>query len=282
MTEIHADLHSHTTCSDGTLLPNLLLEKAVQKGLKAIAITDHDTMNAHRVLEREGVGEDIRVIPGIELSCYEHGRDIHLLGYFLDANNAELQRYEAEFREDRDRRAREICEKLRSLSIGISFSEVEDHAAGAPIGRPHIAAVLVKRGVVASIQKAFDHYLDSSKPAYVARSPFSVREGAQLIQQAGGVAVVAHPGRTFTDPRLFIALVASGLDGIEVFHPSHWNVTREYYRTLAIQHRLVITGGSDYHGSRDYDENNFGTFGVTEELFDLLHIRSLQRQVHGR
>lgn len=282
MTEIHADLHSHTTCSDGTLLPNLLLEKAVQKGLKAIAITDHDTMNAHRVLEREGIGQDIRVIPGIELSCYEHGRDIHLLGYFLDANNAELQRYEIEFRNDRDRRAREICEKLRHLSIGISFSEVEDLAAGAPIGRPHIAAVLVKRGVVATIQKAFDHYLDSSKPAYVARSPFSVREGAQLIQQAGGVAVVAHPGRTFTDPRLFIALVASGLDGIEVFHPSHWNVTREYYRTLAIQHRLVITGGSDYHGSRDYDENNFGTFGVTEELFDLLHIRSLQRQVHGR
>jgi predicted metal-dependent phosphoesterase TrpH len=260
----------------------VLLEKAAAQGLQAISITDHDTMEAHRRLEREGIGVNVRVIPGIEISCYEHGRDIHLLGYYLDPNNAELQTYEGTFREDRDRRAREICEKLTSLRVPVSFAEVEDHAKGAPIGRPHIAAVLVKRGFVQSIQKAFDHYLDSSKPGYVPRSVFTVRDAVDLIHRAGGISVVAHPGRTFTDPRLFIALVSSGIDGIEVFHPSHWNVTREYYRTLAIQHRLVITGGSDFHGTRDYDENNFGTFGVTEELFDLLHIRSLQRQIHGR
>lgn len=279
---IYADLHSHTTCSDGILQPQELLAKAASKGLQAIAITDHDTMEAHRRLENEGIGENVRVIPGIEISCYEHGRDIHLLGYYLDPHNAELQSYEATFREDRDRRAREICDKLRSLSIPISFTEVEDHAKGAPIGRPHIAAILVKRGFVTSIQKAFDHYLDSSKPAYVSRSLFSVREATDLIRRAGGISAVAHPGRTFTDPRLFIALVSSGIDGIEVFHPSHWNVTKEYYRTLAIQHRLVITGGSDFHGTRDYDENNMGTFGVTAELFDAFHIRSLQRQIHGR
>ncbi|RPI67133.1 MAG: PHP domain-containing protein [Ignavibacteriae bacterium] len=282
MTEIHADLHSHTTCSDGVLLPHSLVEKAARVGLKALSITDHDNMDAHRLFAREGIGEEIKIIPGIELSCYEHGRDIHILGYYLDANNERLMSYEVTFREDRERRAREIVDKLNHLHIKISYDEVVDQAAGAMIGRPHIAAVLVRRGVVPNIQKAFDHYLDSSKPAYAPRSPFSVRDGVQLIQQAGGVAVVAHPGRTFTDPRLFIALVSSGIDGIEVFHPSHWNVTREYYRTLAHQHRLVITGGSDFHGTRDYDENNFSKFGVTEELFDALHIRSLQRQLHGR
>lgn len=282
MTEHYADLHSHTTCSDGLLSPEQLLTKARSIGLQAIAITDHDTMQAHRLIRQMNETNDIRVIEGIEISCSEGGREIHILGYHLDPDNDELHAYEAEKRDERANRARQMVEKLNALKIPISFDEVTVIASGATIGRPHIAAAMVRNGSVSSIQKAFDSYLDSSRPAYVPRPTFTVRQAVTLVRNAGGVAIVAHPARTYMDPRLFLALIASGIDGIEVYHPSHWSVTREYYRMLAVKHGLLITGGSDFHGSRDYDEKNFGLFGATEEMTDSLHTRAIQRRLHGK
>lgn len=281
MTSLFADLHSHTTCSDGRLEIPDLVSKAVNVGLQALAITDHDTMEAHRWLRREGMPEDLLVVPGIEFSCNEFGRDVHILGYFLDPDHEELQRYEHEFRQDRESRARSMVSQLQGLGVKVTFDDVMDQAKTAPIGRPHVAAALIERGSVRTIQEAFDKYLDYGKPGYAARSPFHIREAVQLIRDAGGVSVVAHPHRTFTDPTLFLSLIATGLDGIEAYHPSHWPVTREYYRTLATQHRLLITGGSDYHGTRDYDEQNFGTFGVTQDLFEAVHTKHHQRRLHG-
>lgn len=268
------DLHSHTNRSDGLLTPMELVVKAEQAGMTVLAITDHDNMDAFRMLRDGGYNGPLNIIEGIEISCFEAGREVHLLAYYLDPDNEEIIKYEKFFRSDRERRAREMVERLQASRVTISFEEVVESAGKAPIGRPHVANVLVNRGIVSSIQQAFDVYLDVGKPAYVTKSPFSVSEAVQMVHRAGGVTSVAHPGRHYADPRLFLALVATGIDGVEVYHPSHWHVTREFYRLLSEQHDLLITGGSDYHGTRDYDERNFGVFGITAD-----HLENIQTRV---
>jgi predicted metal-dependent phosphoesterase TrpH len=262
---IIGDLHTHTDRSDGILSTHELVVKAEQAKLTALAITDHDNMDAFRILRDEGYNGPLRIIPGIEISCYEGGREVHLLAYGLDPDVEEVQEYERFFRGDRERRGREMVDRLQASRVRISFDEVAETAGKAPIGRPHVADVLVRRGFVSSIQQAFDVYLDVGKPGYVSKSPFPVSEATQMVHRAGGITSVAHPGRHYADPHSFLTLVATGIDGIEVYHPSHWFVTREYYRVLCEQHNLVITGGSDFHGTREYDERNFGVFGVTAD-----------------
>ena len=282
MMEIHADLHSHTTCSDGILSPTDLVKKASDTGLSYLSITDHDTMEAHRLLNDEDIPAGLQIIPGIELSCTEGRREVHILGYYLDPQNEILMEYEETFRNDRKRRAEVIVNKLNGLKVGITMDDVMEKAGTGNIGRPHIAAALVDRGDVNDIQHAFDRYLDKGKPAFAARAMFSISEATQLIKQAGGVAVVAHPQRHFSNPRQFLTLIAAGIDGVEAYHPSHWPTTIDHYRSMAFQHELLVTGGSDFHGTRHYDEGNFGTFGVRKEEVDALHTRALQRQMHGR
>ena len=238
-------------------------------------------MEAHRLLKNEALPSNFRVVPGIELSCNDFGRDIHILGYFLDMDDENLQGYEKSFHDDRERRAKRMVEQLQSIGVQITFDDVMDHAGSAPIGRPHVAAALIERGHVKTISEAFDTYLDYGKPGYASRSPFSVREAVDLIRSANGVSVVAHPQRTFTEKHLLLNLLATGIDGVEVHHPSHWPSTRLYYERVANEHQLLKTGGSDFHGTRDYDERNFGTFGVTEELFEALHTKHVQRRLHG-
>lgn len=276
LVDIVADMHCHTTCSDGLLTPSRLMEKAEAVGLGAISITDHDTLAAYDVLRMEGYNGPVKLIPGIEVSCTEDRRDVHVLGYYIDHKDPTLRAYIDFFKTDRERRAREMVERLQRLRVNISFDEVQDHAGTAPIGRPHVAAVMVQRGFSKNLQNAFDVYLDTGKPAFVSKAPYSVKMAADMIHGAGGIAVIAHPGKTYHDPRLFLGLRTSGIDGVEVYHPSHWYVTREYYKALALQHGLLITGGSDYHGSREYDERNLGVFGVTQE-----HLDAIQEKVHA-
>lgn len=266
--QVVADLHTHTTCSDGLLSPVELITKAEQRGLQALAITDHDNLDAHRHLRDLGYNGPLRLISGVEISCYDFGREIHVLAYNVDVDNAKVQEYEAFYRNDRARRAEEMVANLHQARAPISYQEVIDEAAGAPIGRPHVASVLVRRGFVASIQAAFDIYLDVGKPGYAAKTPFPVAQAVEMIHAAGGTLSIAHPGRYFTDPAMFLPLVKTGVDGIEVYHPSHWHVTREFYRVMCQQHGLLVTGGSDFHGSREYDEANFGTFGLTAAGFE--------------
>ncbi len=262
------------------LEPEALVRKAIQTGLQALAITDHDNMDAYRLLSSLGdVG--LRLIPGIEVSCEEHGREVHVLGYFLDPSHPQVRAYEQSSRIDRDKRGREMIDNLRKAGVGVTYDELSAEAAGAPITRPHLAAVLVRKGYASDVSAAFDKWLERGRVGYAPRTKFTVRDAVNLIRAAGGVSVIAHPARTYQDPRLFLSLLTLGIDGLEVYHPSHWHVTREYYRLLAVQHHLLITGGSDYHGSREYDERNFGTFGATEEMVNLLHTRSLQRRIHG-
>lgn len=268
-----ADLHTHTTCSDGAMTPEQLVDKAAQRGLHVLAITDHDTMDAYQRLSLGGYNGPVQLIPGVELSCFEHGRDVHVLGYGLDASNPLLREFFDGYRIERFERAQQMVQKIRSLGFQIAMSEVEDQAQGAPIGRPHIAAVMVSRGFASSIQNAFDRWLEAGAPGYVAKNERTVSSTVQLIRQAGGIAVIAHPGRSFTEPRRFLGLVSSGIDGIEVYHPSHWPTTREFYRVIAKQHALVMTGGSDYHGTRHYDETNFGRIGASRDMVEALLAR---------
>lgn len=270
------DLHSHTDRSDGVLSPQELVVKAEQAGMTVLAITDHDNLDAIRILRSEGYNGPLHLIEGIEISCFELGREVHILAYYLDPDNAEVIAYEKFFRADRERRALEIVDRLQAARVPISFDEVQESAGMAPIGRPHVANVLVNRGFVTSIQQAFDAYLDVGKLAYVAKSPLPVSDAVQMVHRAGGITSVAHPNRVYAEPRSFLALVATGIDGVEVYHPSHWYVTRQYYRVLAEQHELLITAGSDYHGSREYDERNFGAYGVTADHLEAIQLRVTQ------
>lgn len=270
---LFADLHTHTTCSDGILSPFDLVEKASTRGFSAIAITDHDNIDAYRQLESGGYNGPLIVIPGIEISCYDFGREVHILAYYLDHHSEEIQSYELFYREDRVRRAQEMIENLRRCRVSISFQEVLDEAKGATIGRPHVASILVRRKFVRTIQEAFDVYLDVNKPGYAPKTPFPIAKAVEMVHRAGGILSVAHPGRPFTSPESCLQLLKTGIDGIEVYHPSHWFATREFYRVACEQHDMVVTGGSDFHGSRDYDESNFGMFGITESALKKLEAR---------
>lgn len=268
--QLVADLHTHTTCSDGVLSPIELVAKAESKGFSALAITDHDNMDAYRHLHSGGYNGSVELIPGVEISCHDFGREVHMLAYFLDHNNEEVRSYEKFYREDRVRRAQEMVENLKACRVNISLQEVLDEANGATVGRPHVAAILVRKHVVSSIQQAFDVYLDVGKPGYSAKTPFPIAKAVEMVHRAGGLMAVAHPGRFFTNSETCLNLIKTGIDAIEVFHPSHWFVTREFYRVLCLQHQLLVTGGSDFHGSRDYDEQNFGVFGVTQSALNHL------------
>lgn len=268
-----ADMHTHTSCSDGALSPIELVEKAANRGFTNLAITDHDNMDAYRLLRSGGYNGPVNIIPGVEISCYDFGREVHILGYFLDHTSEEVREYEKFYREDRVRRAQEMVRNLNTCRVNISIQEVLDEAKGATVGRPHVAAILVRKNVVSTIQQAFDVYLDVGKPGYAAKTPFPIAKAVEMVHRAGGILSVAHPGRYFTNAAMCLQLIETGVDAIEVYHPSHWYVTREFYRVLCTQHNLLVTGGSDFHGTRDYDEQNFGVFGLTESALKSLEHR---------
>lgn len=249
---IEADLHLHSHYSDGIHPPARVVEMAAGAGLKAIALTDHDTVEGiAEALDAAPTG--LLVIPGVELSSDYRGREIHLLAYFVDPDDASLRSALRRYREDRATRAERMVARLNQLGIPATMDEV--HAAAgaggarerASVGRPHIADVLVRRGAVRDIDDAFARYLGRGRPAYVARSSISVPDAIRLVRAAGGALVVAHPGLNLAEGDVE-ALVSEGLDGIEVLHPKHAEDQRRRLEAIARRAGVIITGGSDYHG----------------------------------
>lgn len=269
---IYADLHCHTNSSDGVLSPIQLVSKAEKSGLSVISITDHDTTEAHVILRSAEYNGPVKVLTGIEISCMEGDHEIHLLGYGINPESVELTKYIKLFRDDRDGRATEILSRLRFLGVRISINEVYDTAGSAPIGRPHIASVLIANGYASDISDAFIKYLDKRAPAYVPRRQYTLTEGVDLIHIAGGIAIVAHPGKDYFEPAALLRLLKSRVDGIEAWHPSHSEQTTRFYQTLARQHKLHVTGGSDFHGTKPNDERTFGAIGLTREAFHALNL----------
>ncbi len=248
------DLHSHTIASDGTLTPGELIKLAKKQGLKAIAITDHDTVDG--IEEAMAVAEEIggiEVIPGVEVSADYFG-EIHILGYLMDIHDSTLQGRLTKLRKIRNRRNHKMIERFQKRGIDLSLEELESEAKGELIGRPHFASLLIKKGFVESHREAFGKYLGDGSLCYVAKEKVHPKDAIEMIKESGGVAVLAHPVFLKAKTRLklkslFTELKEMGLTGIEVYHSDHSWKHRELFLGLANDLDLCVTGGSDYHGS---------------------------------
>lgn len=242
------DLHMHSTCSDGTLLPEELIILAAEKGLKGISITDHDSLNAYPDAFIHGKKHQITVIPGIELSCHFKDKSTHILGYSFDYKHPSLTALCERHKMRRVNRNLEILNKLRSLEIDISEEELNANASGA-VGRPHIAKILVQRGLVADIADAFKIYLGEGKKAYCPGETFSVEEAIQVIHEAKGFVVLAHPHLHYSHAFVRELLDNHTFDGIECEYAIMPKSKNAPWSNLAKQRNLLITGGSDFHGA---------------------------------
>ncbi|MGQ9645562.1 MAG: PHP domain-containing protein [Thermodesulfobacteriota bacterium] len=249
----NVDLHLHTTASDGVMTPAEIVNYAKKRGLLAIAITDHDTIEGveEALLEGEKIG--FEVIPGIEISAEHSPGSMHLLGYFIDIHCPLLKKRLEYLQKARAERNPKIAERLNQLGIDISLEEVLKASGGGQLGRPHFAQVLIEKGYVRSFQEAFEKFLKKGAPAYVEKMRFSPEESIHFIREASGVAVLAHPKTLQVDgyselESLILRLVREGLRGIEVYYPEHSGAEIAQYKALAEKHGLLITGGTDYHG----------------------------------
>jgi len=269
------DLHAHTNRSDGAHDPAELVEYAAGRGVEVLAVTDHDTMAGVAEAEATGRAIGVRVIPGIELSIKVPHGSMHLLGYFDDAAPEPLAGLIAGFGETRIERAREMVARLNDMGIALDFDDVLAGAAGAPLGRPHIAEALIRAGHVADRKEAFDRYLADGRPAYVGSDGLAVEEGVVLVRESGGAPVLAHPATlrlddAHLDP--FVGRLArAGLAGIEVHRPEHSPDQFAGYGALARKYDLIPSGGSDYH--RPTSPHHPGATGVPplpEETVDRL------------
>ncbi len=244
----YADLHVHTTHSDGTYTPAQLVKAGLEKGISALAIVDHDTLQALPEALLAAQGTDLEIIPGIELTAQHENQEIHILGYFLDYRNKELLEKLKLVQLNRVQRVYKIVENLSGLGVKLDPGAVFSISGKATVGRMHIARALVEEGIVASTSEAFRKYIGDKSPAYVLGFRLSVPEAIQLIQAAGGVAVLAHPYMLHNDA-LITEFAGYGLAGIEVYYPEHSQSMVNFYLDLAKQLNLLVSGGTDFHGS---------------------------------
>jgi predicted metal-dependent phosphoesterase TrpH len=257
------DLHLHTTASDGRLAPAQLVARAAAAGLTTISVTDHDTVAAVGEATAAAAAANVRVVPGIEITAVDQGRDVHMLGYFFDPENATLASLLVSQRALRVERVREIAARLVALGLPVDVESVLLSAAARPgssVGRPQIAREMVRAGHVLSVRQAFDEFLASGRPAFVERTGPSPASVVDAIHDAGGVASMAHPGVTNRD-ELIAPLVDRGLDAIEVYHSDHLPEDVIAYQGLAMRLGTLVSGGSDFHGE---DENTPAKPGRTQ------------------
>lgn len=245
----HIDLHLHSTASDGTNAPEVVVEAARAAGLHALALTDHDTVEGILPARKVATSMGLVLVAGVELSAYEGTEEVHVLGLHLERLD-EMRNALAVFRVSRRERAEGIVRLLNEQGVRITFDDVISVAGDAAIGRPHIARALVENGWAMNLRDAFDRYLGAGRPAYLDKRRISIPEAIELIHRCGGIAVLAHPGPYGTHERLE-RLTAMGLDGVEVIHPSHSAEDRARLLALSTHLKLVPSGGSDSHGGAD-------------------------------
>lgn len=243
------DLHMHSTASDGSRTPADVVRAAAFAGLAAIALTDHDTVAGLAEAQVAGAELGVRIVNGVELSAVEGDAETHLLGLHL-RDVLVIERELGALRDMRERRGQRIVEKLVALGVLVTFDDVLAQASGGAVGRPHVARALVADGWATDVRDAFDRYLGAGKPAYVAKDQLGMADAIAIIHSAGGLAVLAHPGGAGTRERL-TALMALGLDGVEVRHPGHSPSDTARLSAVAAQLGLVISGGSDWHGAAE-------------------------------
>ena len=247
----YIDLHIHSTCSDGLLSPAQIIQIAGERGLKAISITDHDTVAATVTASQLGQEAGIEVVPGIEIGVAYADCEVHLLGYYIDAQSEGLKEYAGLLMASREERARAIVKALQKQGMDIPYELVKQKADGAPIGRPHIAHVLVEEGYVFSSYEAFQKYLGENKAGDIPKLNIGLERAVQLVKEAKGLAFLAHPATIECCQDVLDLLIEYGLDGIETIHPKQAGTQQSYYREMARQYHLLESGGSDCHGGRD-------------------------------
>jgi 3',5'-nucleoside bisphosphate phosphatase len=243
------DLHTHSTASDGTLPPERVIEAAETCGLAALALTDHDTIDGVRPAREAAERAGIRVIAGVELSAYDQDHEVHLLALHL-SHLGPLEKRLTDLRLSRHARAGRIVDRLNVLGIPLTLDEVLQQSNGGAVGRPHVARAMIARGLVSDFRDAFTRYLGAKGSAFVPKDRLSVEEAIAIAHEAGAIAIWAHPGDGGRRERLE-PLVAAGLDGVEVRHPSHSSEDTKRLLALTDFFGLVPSGGSDWHGAMD-------------------------------
>jgi predicted metal-dependent phosphoesterase TrpH len=260
-------MHLHSTCSDGTVSPTSVVERASRAGLAAFALTDHDTTagldEAESAAERLG----LRFIPGAELSATVPGASVHLLAFGFDRSNASLQTFLDRYDVDRRQRARSIVDCLRETGLDISYADVESEAGLAAPTRAHVARAMIAGAHVEAVGDAFHRYLSRGRPAFVEKRDVSPGDVFDVVHDAGGVVLLAHPGKVH-GPDAIREWVDQGLDGVEVMHPANRATTRSTLNALAAELGLLRSGGSDWHGPETHRKAGIGAEPVPERWFD--------------
>jgi predicted metal-dependent phosphoesterase TrpH len=277
-----ADLHIHSTASDGKLTPADVVLEAAKRGLSFIALTDHDSIDGIASAEATASAfPQLKVIPGIEISTEVAQGEVHVLGYFIDYTDAEFNAALDRFKNSRLQRGQKMVAKLEKLGIHLDWQRVMEIAGGSTIGRPHVAQAMMEKGYVTSFKQAFTEYLAHNRPAYVERDKMTPQEAAALIIKAEGLPVLAHP-LTLPDPEALIAeLKAGGLVGLEAYYDGYTPEEVGRLLTLADKYQLIATGGSDYHGIED-TETAIGDSGLPLEAVEKLIALAKERKPNLR
>lgn len=280
---VEYDLHIHSTASDGLMNPERIFKLAVNKALKGISVTDHDTINALEECNSKASEFGLDFIPGIEISSDYNDYEIHILGYYIDFNNATLLAFLDYLRQTRENRNKEMIKLLHKQGYNINYEEIasERDIHNESIGRPHIARMLVKKGYFNNINEVFDKLLGSGKPAYVSREKISIEMAVDIILKSNGIPVLAHPlidskFNENVDFENFIRMcIECGVKGIEVFHTSHNEKQEKYLLELARKYNLTKTGGSDCHGELIEGNYLLGSKGITS--MEMIELKELKR-----
>ena len=253
-----ADLHLHTTVSDGKLAPEALVQLAAQVGLNVIAITDHDTVGGVDAAMAAAQPLSLKVIPGVEINTDIAGGEVHILGYFIDHKSLELEQRLEGLRQSRAKRARQIISKLEKLGVHLDWERVKRIAGEGSIGRPHIAQAMLEGGYISYLQEAFNKYIGRRGPAYVERERLTPTAAVELVRRGGGLPVIAHPAGLEYPDELLGQLKKAGLVGLEAYYDGYDQPTIYRLVELADKFELITTGGSDFHGFGGVSETPIG------------------------
>lgn len=252
-----ADMHIHSNESDGTLKPEEIIRVAQKiKNLKAISITDHDTAQGSRIA-LDYTSKNIEVIAGIEFSCERNDEEVHILGYFIDVYNKFLLETEEKLLNIRALRMEKFIEKLNDIKIKISIEDVYKFSTGKAVGRPHVAQTVFHKGYTKSVDEAYNKYLIKGSKTYVPRIKMDVEQAIKIINLSGGISVIAHPS-SVKNSNTIMEIINIGIQGIEAYHPMNSAENTQRYLNLAKENNLFITGGSDFHNSRQHDKASIG------------------------
>lgn len=272
---MRADLHLHTTASDGQLTPQELVKRAADLKLEVIAITDHDTVEGIQpALEAAKSFPDLMVIPGVEINTDVPKGEVHILGYFIDYRDPALNHTLEGLRNSRYERGKKMVAKLAEIGIDIDWERVLGLAGQGSVGRPHIAQAIMERGYVSSLREAFDNYIGRNAPAYIERKKLPPVEAVEHVLAAEGLPVLAHPADIEPLETFLIQLKKAGIIGMEIYYNGYSSETISQLKKLARKYELIACGGSDYHGLGDSIGSDIGSVNLPRESVERLILLS--------